>query len=48
MTHAFASYQRPGYFNAAFIADDAFVTWVLILSTIALVIAGRAKNSLAE
>jgi hypothetical protein len=48
MTHALTPYQGSGYFNAAFIADDTFVTWVLVLSTIALVIAGRPKDSLAE
>ena len=48
MPHALAADRGARYFNAAFIADDTFITGVFILTAVALPVAGRAKNGLTE
>jgi hypothetical protein len=48
MPHALSSHFGAGYLDAAFIADNTFVTYLLVLAAIALEVLGRAEYLLAE
>ncbi len=48
VSHALAADRGAGYFHAAFVADDSFVTGVLVFAAITLPVTGRAKNGLTE
>jgi hypothetical protein len=46
--HTLSAYFGSGYLNAALIADDSLIAYLLVLTTVALEVFGRTKNSLAE
>jgi hypothetical protein len=48
MPHALPSHLGAGYLDAAFITDNTFVTYLLVFTTIALEVLGRAEYLLAE
>ena len=48
VTHPLASYLRTGNFDAALVADNAFISDSLIFTAVALPVLGRSENSLAE
>ena len=48
MTHTLTTHLFLGYLNAAAVADDAFVADAFILAAVALPVARRAENALAE
>src|SRR5690606_29429018 len=48
VAHALTAYDRAGHFDAAFIADHAFVTDILELAAVTLPVARRPKDGLAE
>ncbi|MNS77278.1 hypothetical protein D3C72_1108570 [compost metagenome] len=48
VTHAFTAYFRTCYFNAAAIADNAFVTHAFVFTAVTFPVFCRTENFLAE
>ncbi len=48
MSHAFATHLFLGDFNAASVADNAFIADTFVLSAVAFIVFDRAENALAE
>ena len=48
MSHALPAHFGTGYFNAAFVTNNALIAHPLIFTAVALEIFGRAKDSLAK
>jgi hypothetical protein len=48
MAHSFPANSGTSDFHTALIANDTFITDILVFTTMALVIPGRAKDGLAE
>ena len=48
MAHALAADPRDGHFNAAFLANDAFIFHALIFTAKTFVIFDRAKDTRTE
>jgi hypothetical protein len=46
--HALAANSRAGYFNAALITDDTFVTGIFVLTTITLPVSLGSKDGFTE
>ncbi len=48
VTHALAADGGAGHFDAALVADDAFITGILVFSAVALPVTGGAEDGFAE
>ena len=48
VSHALTADSRAGYFDAALIADDSFITGVLVFSAITLPVSLRTENGFTE
>jgi hypothetical protein len=48
MPHALPSHPRERHFDAAFLANDAFVLHTFVLAAQALVVLDRSENARAE